>query len=110
VRLTRSDRGYGDIEIATVGPRGIFGEMALIDGSPRLKRIDDKTRNLILFLIRYCRDTLLYPERQKSRLLFDETKDDSLARRYLELPLAKNGDVAGEPFVSASIRLLVYAK
>jgi CRP/FNR family cyclic AMP-dependent transcriptional regulator len=129
VRLTRSG-GDGDIEIGTVGPHAIFGEMALFDGSPRmataksmgettvlaispeefstrLKRIDDKTRSLILFLIRYCRDTLPYSERQKSGLLSNETKDDSLARRYLDLPQAKNGDVAGEPFISASLRLLV---
>jgi CRP/FNR family cyclic AMP-dependent transcriptional regulator len=130
VSITRSDAAEREIQIATVGAHGLFGEMALIDGSPRmatakavgqttvvaispaefaskLEGVDDKTRSLVKFLIRYCRETLPFAEREKDKSLAKETKDDILARRSLNSPQARNARELGVPFLSALLEMLI---
>jgi CRP-like cAMP-binding protein len=127
VRLSRGE-GAGEVEIATVGPKQIFGEMALIDGSARMAKatavgqttvvavspqefaarldgIDGKTRNLMNFLLRYSRETLPYSERQKDPVLSAETKNDTLARQALASPQAQARIEV--PFLAALLQTLI---
>jgi CRP/FNR family cyclic AMP-dependent transcriptional regulator len=129
VRLARGELP-SEIEIATVGPHQIFGEMALIDGSPRMAKatavgqttviavgpkefeaklegIDDKTRSLVNFLIRYCRETLPYSERQQNAAQRKETKNDALARTALASSQAQDVAKIEVPFLAALLQVLI---
>lgn len=97
------------IDIATIGPNTIFGEMAVIDEAPRmatatattetvvvsvdqrelekkLEAVDDDIRALFRFLLSYIRANLPYEERMKTFDGARETEQDKVARDMIASP------------------------
>jgi CRP-like cAMP-binding protein len=130
VRLSRGAGTPNEVEIATIGEREIFGEMALIDGSARmatatslgqtivialgqaefserLEGLPGPVRELIRFLIHYCRRTLPYEQRKKQASLAKQTPEDALARKSLESPQAHEAASLTDPVLRALLQVLL---
>jgi CRP-like cAMP-binding protein len=118
-----------DIEIATIGAKSLFGEMALIDNSKRmatamaigdtvlvavnksefekrLRLIDDETRSLFEMLLQYVRKTLPLEERLKNSDV-QETRIDQLARKTLATPCISAALNHKDSFLAALLQMIV---
>ncbi|NQV54885.1 MAG: cyclic nucleotide-binding domain-containing protein [Rhodospirillales bacterium] len=117
------------IEIAQIGARSLFGEMAVIDQSARmasaraigkttlmeidklvleqkLESVDEDIRKLFEMLLHYIRDTLPYNERGKTELTALETNMDALARRTLQSPIVTKANELEDLFLVALFQSL----
>jgi CRP/FNR family cyclic AMP-dependent transcriptional regulator len=128
VRLTRLNPGGNEIEVAEIGPGCIFGEMALLDGSPRmatatavgggviiglsqaeidarLQAIDRSTRKTFELLLRYIRTTAPYKDRAVAGT-GAETELDRLARRTLQSGVVQAATEVSDRFLAAMFDVL----
>ncbi|MBI1776913.1 MAG: cyclic nucleotide-binding domain-containing protein [Proteobacteria bacterium] len=103
------DTADGPVILATIGKRSIFGEMALIDGSPRMASaiaaentictvidpgqikgqlavLTPSARDSFEAMIRYVRGTLPWEQRCRTSESAAESKDDLAMRRLLPSP------------------------
>ena len=130
VALTRNHDGQ-TVEIALIGPKALFGEMAIIGNVPRMAtatavketvcvsitrhRLDDamagvsvKYRTMIEVMLDYIRETLPWESRQHSPESGSETKRDELARRTIADTAAAEAYFGGiDPILRAVFQMLV---
>jgi CRP-like cAMP-binding protein len=117
------------IIVASLGPGSLFGEMAIIDGSPRMATAvagDDTVCivvnsqqltqrlmslapdlvRLITSLMEYCRSTVPFDSRAKAGLPLGETPNDRQARLMLPTPHVVETFGIKDPMLKALMNML----
>jgi CRP-like cAMP-binding protein len=129
IQLSVNAGSDAEVEIAKVGDRGIFGEMALFDDSPRMATakakgpvvaiaigrdefqrrvatLDPDVRKLFDLLIQYSRKTPIFSERRKDPDAAEETRLDAAVRGALSSPAAETAGAQKDAFLAALFNIL----